>query len=274
MDGDRKRQLWQELRAINTGILGGSSIVQSFKECFDWAITELMQIGSAIEELEGKKSVIILELARRLEEKGMPKYLISTEISKNLKPYISNRYVQGCLEDEYKDKKKSTGRLAKSSPNDSKKVLLNITSDGSVESDDDSEMLKEEAINEIEASPLNNDRIITIRSPQNKIKVVGEESARLLSELLEENRQLKEIESKRIMQGDFISAASLPAKNELQRKIETLEKSVSEQDALLAETRFEADLELPDQSLPLIIVINRSTTRASVTVNHAKMKRY
>jgi len=234
----------------------------------------LKQIDGVIEELEGKKSVIILELARKIEERGMPKHMISSEISKNLEPYISDRYVQGCLEDEYKDRKKSTGRLAKSSAIECKKVLLNITSDGREDSANDSETPKQEAINEIEASLLNNDRIITIRSPQNKIKVVGEESARLLSELLEENRQLKEIESKRIKQADFINAASLPAKNQLQTKIEILEKSVSEQDALLAETRFEADLELPDQSLPLIIVINRSTARASVTLNHAKMKRY
>ena len=245
--------------------------MQSFKECFDWAITELKQIGAAIEELEGKKSVIILELARRLEERGMPKYMISTEISKNLKPHISDRYVQGCLEDEYKDKKKSTGRLAKSSAVDSKKVLLHVTSEGREELANDYEMPRED---EFQAPVLNKDSIITIQTPENKIKVVGEESARLLSELLEENRQLKEIESKRIQQGDFVSAASLPAKDESQRKIETLEKRVSEQAALLAETRFEANLELPDQSLPLIVIIDRSTARTSVTVNHAKMKRY
>jgi hypothetical protein len=104
--------------------------MDSFEACFEWAINELKEINAKVEELDGKKREIILELARRLEESGMPKDMISEEISKRLDPYMSDRYIQGCLTHEYKNQKKSTRTMANTSSIDRKKVLVTVSNIG------------------------------------------------------------------------------------------------------------------------------------------------
>lgn len=91
-------------------------------------------------------------------------------------------------------------------------------------------------------------------------------------ELYEENRQLKEIERKRIKHDDFSTAASLPATIELQQKIESLEKRINELETLLARNRFEAVLELRGRNIPVIINIDRISGEAKITIDTSKTK--
>jgi len=235
-----------------------------------------------------KKRIIIL--AKKLENGGSPKDMISQKITRDLEGWVNPKYVRDCLGEAYKNPKlvreQSTGQRRGSTPaGDDKNVLVAITNEWKQESVNEDPVTRKavQPFRRVD-SPLPRDETTSIESLQDKQKVTEQErdyfadklaeKSPEFSELYERKRQLEEIEKERIKHNNFHSAASLSAKTELQTKIETLEKRASEQVALLAETRFEADLELPDQSLPVIIIINRSATKASVTLNRAKMKRY
>lgn len=81
---------------------------------FEWARKEFEKT----EELYFKrKSQIILETARKLEDLGIEKQNISYEIKKNLKGYVDDSYVQKVLIDypEYKDKKQANNAKGRKS---------------------------------------------------------------------------------------------------------------------------------------------------------------
>jgi hypothetical protein len=234
--------------------------MDTFEACFEWALNELKEINEKVEELDGKKREIILELAKRLEESGMPKDMISEEISKHLKGYISDRYVQGCLKHEYKNQKKSTRTVANTSSIDSKKVLVEVSDTGDERPKlAQTHNLTSGIVSESQYSNKHND-----------------DEIKELQEILDAQREmifeLEQIEKKRIKHGDFSTALPLPAKDVLQQKIDSLEKRVKEQDELLAKNRFEANLEIKDELIPLIIFVDRATGNAKVRIDTAKLK--
>src|SRR3989442_13816268 len=173
--------------------------MDTFEACFEWALNELREIHAKVEELDGKKREIILELAKRLEESGMPKELISEEISKHLEAYISHRYVQGCLKQEYKNQKKSTRTLANTSSIDKKKVLVTVSNTG------DERQNFPQPHNLVDTIVAN--RQYTINKPtDDKIKelqeIVDSQRARIF--------ELEQIESGRIKQSDSRSSTNEP----------------------------------------------------------------
>jgi hypothetical protein len=164
---------------------------------------------------------------------------------------------------------------------EAKKVLVKITNQGKQETSDELPTPKEQITKESNLHGPRND-VITIESLQDKIRIMEEqrdyfakklaEKSPEFPELYDEIEQLKEIESERIKHRDFNNAASLPTKNQLQQKIDSLEERINKQDNLLAKNRFEAELELKEEVIPLIILINRVTGRADVIIDAAKMK--
>jgi hypothetical protein len=235
--------------------------MDTYETCFDWAINELKEINTKVQELDGKKREIILELARRLEESGMLKEMICEEISKHLKGYISDRYVQGCLKHEYKNQKKSTRTLANTSSIDRKKVLVEVSNTG----DERPKLAQTHNI----TNGIVNESQYSNRHKDEKIKELQE----IVDAQREKIFELEQIEKDRIKHADFSTVLSLPAKNELQQKINNLEKRVKEQDTFLTKTRFEAELEIKEEVIPLIVLINRTTGEATVNVDYSKMKR-
>lgn len=169
--------------------------MDSFEACFEWAVNELKEINAKVEELDGKKREIILELARRLEESGMPKDMISEEISKRLDPYISDRYVQGCLKSEYKNQKKSTRTLANTSSIDRKKVLVTVANTGE----------------QRQNLPQPRDLVdAIIADPQYSINKHTDDKIKKLQEIVDGQRarifELEQIENERIKQSDIRSS--------------------------------------------------------------------
>jgi len=97
-----------------------------------------------------------------------------------------------------------------------------------------------------------------------------------LQEIVDAQRErifaLEQIEKERIKHDDFSTALSVPAKDVLQQKIDSLEKRVNEQDELLAKNRFEANLEIKNELIPLIIYVDRAAGNAKVRIDTAKLK--
>ena len=85
-----------------------------YENHFIWAEGEF-------EKLEKWKSQIIIKLASRLFSAGMPKNMISAAIGHRLCKYVSSRYVQTVLADEYKNDYNYTTKRT-SSQNDGKSV--------------------------------------------------------------------------------------------------------------------------------------------------------
>lgn len=233
-----------------------------------------------LKELKGvekikKKRIIIL--AKKLESLGTPKEMISQRISRDLQGLVNSSYVRLCLGDAYKDKtqirKQSSSQSRQTTrANEGKKVLLAVTSEGK---QDTGSILSSKQIESISQGDDTPERY------QEELREVKQERDYLATKLAEkspefqdlyEEIKLKEIESSRIKSEDFKSADSLPANDKLQTEI--LERRIVEQDKLLAKTRFEAELELREQVIPLIVVIDRVTDRATVTVDTSKMKKW
>jgi len=172
--------------------------MDAIEACFEWALNELKEINEKVEELDGKKREIILELAKRLEESGMPKEMICEEISKHLKGYISDRYVQGCLKHEYKNQKKSTRTLANTSSIDKKKVLVTVSNTG----------------DERQNFPQPHNLVETIVvNPQYTINKPTDDKIKELQEIVDSQRrifELEQIESGRIKQSDSRSSTNEP----------------------------------------------------------------
>jgi hypothetical protein len=212
-----------------------------------------------LEDIEHVKKKRIIILAKKLESLGTPKEMISQQISRDLQGLVNSSYVRLCLGEAYKDKQKvreqttSQSRVS-ASANEDKKVLISTINDGKQETINQLQTPKEEESvrREIDPPLLSNDST-TIESLQDKLKAAEQHrdylAAKLskkspeFSELYEELKELKEIESKRIRHNDFKIPPSLPVNNQQQQKIESLEKRINEQDTLLAKTRFEAELE-------------------------------
>ena len=269
------------------------------EEFDDLTYEQLIQVTlKEFEKEEHAKKKRINILAKKLVDAGTPKNMISQMISRDLQGRVDPSYVRDCLGQAYKDRKQVreqiTSQARVSTPADeAKKVLVKITNKGKQETSDELPTPKEQTTKELNLHTPHND-VITIESLQDKVRIVEEQRdyfARKLAEkspefpeLYEEIEQLQEIESRRIKhhdfksaaslpaKNDFKSAASLPAKNELQQQIDSLEERINEQDNLLAKNRFEADLELKEEAIPLIILINRVTGRAEVMIDAAKMK--
>ena len=239
------------------------------------------------EEVEHAKKRRIIILAKKLEKLGTPKDMISQQITRDLQGRVNSSYVRNCLGEDYKDRKQmrehSTSQSRGStSADDSKKVLVSVTNDGIQEAATElPPPTKEQSVKEHDLHTQSNNPA-TVESLQSKIRNLEREKdyfARKLAEkspefqeLYTEIEELREIESKRIRHNDFSSAASFPGKNELQQKIEGLEKRIGEQDSLLAQNKFEADLELKDQIIPLIIVIDRVRGKAKVMIDAKKVR--
>lgn len=82
---------------------------KKFDRIFDWAEK---RFGELADLLIKKKSQIIIDTARKLDEAGFnPKEMISTEISERLSGYVDQKYVIKVLKDnpEYKRSDKSEG---------------------------------------------------------------------------------------------------------------------------------------------------------------------
>jgi hypothetical protein len=257
------------------------------EEFDDLTYEQLIQVTlKEFEEEEHAKKKRINILAKKLVDEGTPKNMISQKISRDLQGLVDPSYVRDCLGQAYKDRKQvreqTTSQARESTPADeAKKVLVKITNKGKQETSDELPTPKEQTTKELNLHRPHND-VITIESLQDKVRIVEKqrdyfakklaEKSPEFPELYEEIEQLQEIESRRIKHHDFKSAASLPAKNELQQKIDSLEERIKEQDNLLAKNRFEAEFELKEEAIPLIILINRVTGRAEVMINATKMK--
>lgn len=89
--------------------------VQSVEEIFKWAEQELQK---ATELFSKRKSEVILETARRLEDSGIEKSKIANEITKNLKGFVDDGYALRVLKDypQYKQQYRvENAKKAKSS---------------------------------------------------------------------------------------------------------------------------------------------------------------
>ena len=212
--------------------------------------------------------------------------MISQKITRDLEGWVNSKYVRECLGEVYKDAKlvreQSTSEQRASRPAiEQKNLLVGIANRGKQDATT-TVLSKAQDIHEQE-SPHQSDAIITIQSLEDRIRILeGEkdylakkltEKSPKFRELHEEILELREIESKRI-ESDFKCAASLPAKNASQQNITSPEKRISELETLLAKDRFEADLELKEQIIPLIILIDRVTGKAQAMVNTVKMKMF
>ena len=212
--------------------------------------------------------------------------MISQKITRDLEGWVNSKYVRECLGEVYKDAKlvreqSTSERRALRPVIEPKNLLVGIANRGKQDATT-TVLSKAQAIHEQE-SPHQSDAIITIQSLEDRIRILEGEKDYLAKklaekspefrELHEEILELREIESKR-MESDFKCAASLPAKNASQQKITSLEKRIRELETLLAKNRFEADLELKEQIIPLIILIDRVTGKAQAMVNTVKMKMF
>ena len=90
------------------------------------------------------------------------------------------------------------------------------------------------------------------------------------SEVYEERDQLRAICRERGRHADFMSAASLPATSELQQKVDRLQNELNEQKSINAKNTFRAVLQLNARIIPLLIVIDRISGTAKVTIEAAK----
>lgn len=94
-------------------------ITEKVSTVFEWAGKELEK---AAELFSKRKADIILETAKKLEDIGIDKDKISTEISKNLAGFVDDGYVRRVLKDypQYKDKSR-VHKPAKREKKESKK---------------------------------------------------------------------------------------------------------------------------------------------------------
>jgi hypothetical protein len=257
---------------------------EEFKEL---SYEELVQLTlKEAKQIEDTKKKRIIILAKKLENGGTPIDMISQRITRDLEGWVNSKYVRVCLGEVYKYAKlvreQSTSDRRASTPAIEQKNLLVSNKNRGKQDAATTVLSKEQAIHEQE-SRQQSDAIITIQSLEDRIRILEGEKDYLAKkltekspefrELHEEILELREIESKRI-ESDFKCAASLPPKNRSQQKITSLEKRISELETLLAKNRFEADLELKEQTIPLTILIDRVTGKAQAMVNTVKMKMF
>jgi hypothetical protein len=80
-----------------------------------------------LKEVEESKKQVVKDTAKKLEELGMPKEMISSAMTKELEGYVSRQYINAILGEEYKQekelKKKLTVNNATSSEDEDKKVI-------------------------------------------------------------------------------------------------------------------------------------------------------
>lgn len=132
---------------------------------------------------------------------------------------------------------------------------------------------KEQNAQDIGISPRGDSEVIASLKTENKkleekndylVRKLEEKSPEF-SELHERIMELEGIEQERIRHRDFNSADSIPVKNDLMEEIDTLRKQVAEQTKLLSKDTFEGELEMRGLPVPLIVHINWSTGRATIT---------
>jgi hypothetical protein len=85
-----------------------------------------------------------------------------------------------------------------------------------------------------------------------------------IRELEERIRELEENERKRVRHSDFNSPASSSSTESIE-EFNTLRKELAEQAKLLSKDTFEGELEMRGLPIPLIVQINWSTGRATIT---------
>jgi|GEM_PF-6324902 len=257
------------------------------KEFENMTYEELVQLTlKEAKQIEETKKMRIIILAKKLENGATPIAMISQRITRDLQGYVNSKYVRDCLAQEYKHTKlvreQNTGRRRASTPAvEDKNLLVGISNTGNQETIVESALPKEQAVQEtgmsddngsVEIRPL----LAEIKNQQERIGYLEgklREKSPEFSELSDRMRQLEGIEQERIKRNDFKSAASLPAENGLLLEIDKLRKRLRDQDELLTKNRFEADLLLKEETVPLIITINRSTGRAIVSTDEVRMKR-
>lgn len=253
----------------------------------DLTYQKLIQVTlEDLEEIEQIKKRRIVLLAKKLDALGTPKDMISQRISSDLQGKVNPSYVRDCLGKEYKYsrqvRKHSTSQSRESaSADDSKKVLVGVTNNGRQETAKELPTSAPKEIAKASATSAQEDKQITVRSLQNKIKILEQEKkhvsdelsekSRELDDLFEEMKQLKQIESERIKYNDFNSAESLLTDGRELLRVKALDKQINERDRLLAKNRFEANLELKERIVPVIILIDRLKETAKVTVDTTKM---
>jgi hypothetical protein len=242
---------------------------------------ELVQLTlEEAKHVDDTKKKRIRILAKKLEDTGSPKYMISQKITRDLQGWVNSKYVRECLGEGYKDVKlvreQNTSERRGSTPAvEGKNLLVGIANGGKQETT--TVLPTEQPVEDYEVH-----RQVSIQSLQDKIRILERErdyytmklaeKSPEFRELYEEIKELKEIESKRV-ERDFSCAELLPAKNESQQKIKSLERRIKEQDTLLAKDTFETELELKQQIIPVIIFIDRVTGKAQAKVDTSKIKR-
>lgn len=230
-----------------------------------------------LDNIEHLKKSRIIMLAAKLEKLGTPKDMISQQISRDLQGRVNSSYVRACLGEDYKDskqvRKQSTSQSRGSnSANDSKKVLSSVEK-GAKEVTKEQEAIKPDLYSSADSN--------IIESLENKIKDLEQERDYLIEklgeespdfpEVYEENRLLRQIEKERTKH-DFNSAKSLNDTNSLQQEVNRLRNKLNEQEILLANNTFCEELELKGQMIPLIIVVDRTSKRAKVTLDTSKVE--
>ena len=95
-----------------------------YEAFFVWAKKELTQLK---ERHDINVKSVIEELARKLDTAGMPRWMICSEISRQLKGYCHSRYIRDSLDDKYKDESKvreqSTSHSRLNTADDGKKEI-------------------------------------------------------------------------------------------------------------------------------------------------------
>jgi ParB family transcriptional regulator, chromosome partitioning protein len=223
-----------------------------------------------------------LEKAEKLvdaAEKQPEKFKQLLEKVDNGKISLEGAYKQ-ILQQEIYDKKQIGEQLtsqARTSTtfDESKRIFANITNEKQ-ETTNQLPTTKEQAAKDHElhsqSSELQTEMEILRQDFAYLVERLGEKSPDF-SELYEERNQLRAICRERGIHRDFTSAASLPATSELQQKVDKLQNELNEQKSIIAKNTFQADLQLKEQIIPLIIIIDRISGKVQVMIDAAKMKR-